>query len=200
MNASGLSSGEYLYGFKRSSRLCPVMTFVLYSGVEKWGGPTCLHDMLDFTEIPVLIRKIIPDYKINVISIREIQDTSMFKTDLRYVLDFLRCAEDKEKLQKLVEENTYVKEMAEDAYDVVTNYANIQELAIVKEQYKEAGEVDMCKAIKEMIEEGRMEGRIDGIISTARRYHASEEDIMEQLMEEFDIDKEKAWEYLADIE
>ena len=90
--------------------------------------------------------------------------------------------------------------MAEDAYDVVTNYANIQELAIVKEQYKEAGEVDMCKAIKEMIEEGRMEGRIDGIISTARRYHASEEDIIEQLMEEFDIDKEKAWEYLADIE
>ena len=176
------------------------MTFVLYSGVEKWGGPTCLHDMLDFTEIPVLIRKMIPDYKINVISIREIQDTSMFKTDLRYVLDFLRGAEDKEKLQKLVEENTYVKEMAEDAYDVVTNYANIQELAIVKEQYKEAGEVDMCKAIKEMIEEGRMEGRIDGIISTARRYHASEEDIMEQLMEEFDIDKEKAWEYLADIE
>ena len=45
-----------------------------------------------------------------------------------------------------------------------------------------------------------MEGRIDGIISTARRYHASEEDIIEQLMEEFDIDKEKAWEYLADIE
>lgn len=126
----------------------------------------------------------------------------------RYVLDFLRCAEDKEKLQKLVEENTYFKEMAEDAYDVVTNYANIQELAIVKEQYKEAGEVDMCKAIKEMIEEGRlegrmegrMEGRIDGIISTARRYHASEEDIIGQLMEEFDIDKEKAWEYLANVE
>ena len=51
------------------------MTFVLYSGVEKWEGPTCLHDMLDFTEIPVLIQKMIPDYKINVISIREIQDT-----------------------------------------------------------------------------------------------------------------------------
>lgn len=42
----GLSSGEYLYGFKADSKILPVVTFVLYSGENEWSGLTCLHDML----------------------------------------------------------------------------------------------------------------------------------------------------------
>ena len=33
-NPSGLTSGEYLYGFKKDSKLYPVITFMIYSGKE----------------------------------------------------------------------------------------------------------------------------------------------------------------------
>ena len=47
-----LNPGEFLYGFKKDSRLHPVVTFALYSGVKKWDGPLSLHDIIDFTDIP----------------------------------------------------------------------------------------------------------------------------------------------------
>lgn len=65
-----LLPGEYLYGFRKDSKLYPVITFVLYSGKEPWDGPMCLHDMLDFTDIPESLRKMTADYSINLIDIR----------------------------------------------------------------------------------------------------------------------------------
>lgn len=37
-NGSGLGSGEYLYGFRKDSRLFPTTTFALYYGEEEWDG------------------------------------------------------------------------------------------------------------------------------------------------------------------
>lgn len=204
----GLTPGEYLYGFKADSKLLPVVTFVLYSGENEWSGPTCLHDMLEFTDIPANLRSLIPNYKINIISIRDIEDTSVFKTDLRYVLEFLRNAKDKDKLKELVENNPYYQSMDEDAYDVVVNYANVRKLIEVKDEYKDVeGRMNMCTAIREMMEdsksEGRMEGRMEVIgvmIKTARKYHASDEEIIEQLMTELSVSEDEAREYLKKVE
>lgn len=158
----GLTAGEYMYGFKADSRLLPVVTFVLYSGEKEWTGPRCLHDMLEFTDIPENLRELIPNYKINVISIRDIKDTSVFKTDLRYVLDFLRYAKDKNKLKELVENEPYYKSMDEEAYDVVVNYANVKKLVEVKDEYKNMeGRMNMCTAIREMMEDSKSEGRME---------------------------------------
>ena len=121
----GLSTGEYLYGFNRDSKLLPILTFILYSGEDEWSGPTCLHDMLEFTDIPESIRRMIPNYKINIISIRDIKDTSIFKTDLRYVLEFLHHANNKEKLKELVNNDSYYQNMDEDEYDVVWSCVKI---------------------------------------------------------------------------
>ena len=94
-NAKGLTHGEYLYGFKKDSKLKPVMTFILYSGLEEWDGPKTLHDMLDFTDIPEELRERMADYSINLVEIRKLKDTSIFKTDVRQVFDFIRFSEDK---------------------------------------------------------------------------------------------------------
>lgn len=203
----GLSPGEYLYGFGKDSKLFPVTTFILYNGIEDWKGPTCLHDMLDFADIPDSLKKWIPNYRINIIEIRKIKDTSVFQTDLRHVLDFLRYAEDKNKLKELVENNPYYQSMEEDAYDVVAHYAGVAGLVEAKEYYIEEGKMNMCTAIKEMIEDGRAEGRLEGklegsaegIIKTARKYGASDTEIIAQLMEELAIDVKKAKEYLQKV-
>ena len=166
--SKGLTRGEYLYGFKKDSKLKPVMTFILYSGLEEWDGPKTLLDMLDFTDIPKDLRERMPDYSINLVEIRKLKDTSIFKTDVRQVFDFIRCSEDKNKLKELVDGNDYYKNMEEDAFDVAAHYTNAVELIKNKSYYEgDDGKVDMCTAIKELIADGRTEGitigRTEGI-------------------------------------
>ncbi len=43
---AGLSAGEYLYGFRKSDRLYPVVTMILYAGLKEWDAPKSLHEML----------------------------------------------------------------------------------------------------------------------------------------------------------
>lgn len=91
----------------------------------------------------------------------------MFKTDVKQVFDFIRCAEDKKALAQLVEKDTYYQHMEEEAFDVVVNYANATELAAAKDDYGKDGKVDMCTAIREMMadsrEEGIRTGRAEGL-------------------------------------
>ena len=158
----GLSAGEYLYGFRKEDKLFPAVTFVLYSGTKPWDGPKTLHDMLNFTDIPGELKELVANYKINLVDIRELKDTSVFKTDVRQVFDFIRCSNDKNALKTLVESDDYYKNMEEDAFDVVVHYTNATELIEAKEYYEKEGNVDMCKALTELIEDGKQEGREEG--------------------------------------
>lgn len=138
------------------------MTFVLYSGSKHWEGPRTLHEMLDFTDIPEALREMIADYKVNLVEIRKLEDTSVFKTDVRQVFDFIRCSNDKNALKQLVETDDYYRNMEEDAFDVAVQYTNATELIEAKEYYEKEGVIDMCKALTELIEDGKQEGRALG--------------------------------------
>lgn len=158
-NSKGLTRGEYLYGFKKDSKLKPVMTFILYSGLEEWDGPKTLHDLLDFTDIPEVLRERMPNYRINLVEIRKLKDTSIFKTDVRQVFDFIRCSEDDKALSELVKNDEYYKNMEEDAFDVVAHYTNATKLIESKNYYEgKDGKIDMCTAITKLIADGREEG------------------------------------------
>ena len=161
--ASGLNSGEYMYGFKKDSRLHPVITFMIYSGKEPWDGPMSLHDIIDFTDIPEELRCKTVDFPINLIDIRRLEDTGMFRTDVKHVFDFIRYAENKEKLYELVSSEPYYRAMDEDAFDVVSMYTNSKELVGIKEYEGKDGKRDVCQAIKDLMADSRLEGREEGI-------------------------------------
>ncbi|MGN0141198.1 MAG: Rpn family recombination-promoting nuclease/putative transposase [Roseburia sp.] len=199
-NRNGLRSGEYLYGYRKSDKLKPVITFVLYSGKEVWDGPTSLQEMLDFTDIPERLREMTSDYKINVISIRQFEHTEVFRTDVRQVFDFIRCSEDKEKLRQLVENDVYYRHMDEDAYDVVAWYTNSTELMQVRDYQREDGKIDMCTAIREMMEDSRREGMAEGIkvlIETCRELGLSREDTLLRTANKFNMCKDEVEDYMA---
>jgi len=159
----GLKAGEYLYGFAKESRLYPVVTFVLYGGKEKWDGPERLHDMLEWTELPEELKGFVSDYPIHVIKIRELVNTDVFQTDVKQVFDFIRCSGEKAALVELVQKDKSFQSMEVDAYEVATQYVNAEELIQVKDEYRgKDGKVNMCQALKELIEDGRMEGRTEG--------------------------------------
>lgn len=165
-NAKKVSAAEYLSRFGKADKLNPVITIALYAGKEEWDGPRCLHDMIDFSNVPKGLKNMVSNYKINIVDICRMTDTSMFKTDLRQVFDFIRFAEDKEKLLELIESDTYFSHMKCDALEVINAYTNIGELSPSEEYQVEEGDVDVCKAIqdliKDSIEEGRAEGRVEG--------------------------------------
>ena len=161
-NAKGLEAGEYMYGFKKDSKLNPLVTFVLYTGKEAWEGPNYLHDMLDFSDVPDKLREMVSDYKINVIDVRKFENTEVFHTDVRQVFDFIRCSEDKKKLVELVENDVYYTQMDEEAFDVVTKYTNSKELIKAKEYLLGGGKRNVCKAIRDLMDDSREEGREEG--------------------------------------
>ncbi len=195
----GLEAGEYLYGFRKDDKVCPVITFVLYAGSDEWDGATSLHQILNFENIPDELRGMVSDYKVNLIDIREIEDTSVFQTDVRHVFDIIRCSNDRKALDVLMQSDDYYKHMDEGAFDVAMHYAKANEMIRVKEYYiDEKGEVDMCQAIREMVEEGREEGREEGIVLAKKIFaFAREGKKHEEIAEECNISVSKVAEILA---
>lgn len=158
----GQAGGGYLYRFPKGTLLHPVVTVVLYCGKEEWDGPRTLHEMLDSAGVPEELGKMVPDYRVHILEVRRMEDTGVFQTDLRQVLDFIRLSDDREALKVLVEGDPYYSCMEEDAFHVAACYAGADELLRVKEYSRNGGKVDMCTAIREMIAEGKAQGWQEG--------------------------------------
>lgn len=88
--------------------------------------------------------QLVKDTDLQEVDVRRLKNTDVFKTDLRYVFDFIRCAENKDELYKLVSQNAYYKEMDEDAFRIVTNYTNSVELVESKKYETEGGKKNVC--------------------------------------------------------
>lgn len=190
----GLNAGEYLYGFKKNSRLYPTVTFILYYGKEEWDGAKDLYGILNFDEIPLEIKKLVQNYKVHIIEVRKLKDTTIFKTDIRQVFDFIRYSEDPQKLKELVEHDEAYQSMEEDAYDMVAAYTDTKGLVNMKKYHKKGEKVNMCGAISALVAEGEMKGVEKGIesgikalIETCREFNISQEETFSQIIAKFNI-------------
>lgn len=200
-----LSRGEYLYGFRRDSRLFPTITFVLYYGEEEWDGAKSLHELLDFAGIPESLRKKIPDYQLHVIEVRKLKDTSMFQTDVKQVFDFIRFSNDKEKLRELINADESYQMVSEDAYDMVAVYVGEEEMFKRKEKQVKGGKVNMCQGLRDWLAdertegkaEGRTEGRAEDIIELLSDHGVIEDELKEMIKSEKDMEVLRTWLKLA---
>lgn len=202
----GLSSGEYLYGFRKDSRLFPTITFVLYYGEEEWDGARDIHGLLDFSGIPKSLQEKISNYKIHIIEVRKLKNTDMFQTDVKQVFDFIRFAKDKHMLKRLLEQDEAYQMLEEDAYDMVAAYIGEEETMFKrKEKCKKGGKVNMCQGLREWIEDERMEGKAEGraegkaeaIVELLSEYGTVTEELNNIIMKEKDIEVLRIWLKLA---
>ena len=91
--------------------------------------------------------------------------------------------------------------MEEDAYDVVALYTNSTELVKAKDYRRKDGKIDMCRAITELIEDGRVEGMLIGIkamIETCNELGMSREDTLRQTVKKFDLVDDVVEGYMAE--
>ena len=160
-----MSSDEYLSGMKKEDRLYPVSTLVFYYGDKPWDGSVDLHGLLKKSENPELeekIKTLIPNYHINLLDVNQIEDASVYKTDLQTILEMLKYRQDKERMQKYVQEHEgYFRHVDRDTYNVLRVLLKAEkQMDEIKNQEKE--EVDMCQALQEIFDDGRNEGFIQG--------------------------------------
>lgn len=142
---------EFLSGFKKTDKVKPVFTLVIYWGTKEWDGPRSLYEMLDIKEnMQGFIEEYVNDYKLHIIVPNEIEDFEQFSTELGYCFRYIRSSGQKDKLKKLLEEygDVYSRFDKQSGYllESVTN-TKLPKIA------QKEGEIDMCKAIEEMIEE-----------------------------------------------
>ena len=146
------------------------------------------------------MKELVQNFKTHIVEVRKLKDTSVFRTDIRQVFDVIRCSEEPDKLKELVTGDSAYQNMEEDAYDMIAAYTNVEELISMKEYHrKKGGKVDMCGAIAGLIEEGKIEGRLEGIkalIETCEEFNVSKEDTLERIKEKFSLSKENAETYL----
>ena len=208
-----ISSAEFLSGFTKESKLNPCITLVLYFG-EDWDGPRKLSDIIDFSEIPEKFRYLVNDYPVYVLEIQKLKNTEMFKTDLKQVFDCIRLSKEPEMFSQLVASDPTYETLDEDAYDVIAEYTDIDELKEIKDVCrKRKGEkkVNMCYAwqvIKqEEWEKGQAAGQAIGqeierekgvkaLCKTCRDFGISREDVVKKLVENMELSKEQAEEYV----
>lgn len=160
-----LDSEEYISGFSVTDRLIPVISIGIYLGKKKWPAPVTLHQMLGMEEFPEEVKNaIMPycnDFRSNLLDINSMKTSDVFETDLREVFGFLMRQNDKMALKKYVDGNRRFRYLREDAFDVIQAYSGSLELEVRKEEYRAEEGFDMCLAIKELIEDGKAEGKAE---------------------------------------
>ena len=182
-NKTAKDGVEFLSGFLKTDKLIPVITLVVYFGVEKWDGPVSLHEMLDTNNDVVL--KYIQDYRINLIEpsgIKE-EELELFTSDLKEVLTFIKFSKDSEKIKEHYMDRGKVM-IDNDAIRVIETVTNIK---VPKKKGRK--KTDMCEAINKLIEE-----EVSAIKKIAQERTAEE---VNKIKEEAEKEKKKIEEEAA---
>ena len=156
-DAGDLEGNEYLSGFGRNDKLIPVITLCICFDKERWDAPRSLYDMFD--NIDPRIREYIDDYRLNLITPDEVADYKFFSSELGLVLEFIKESRDKESLWRLVHDRTEYSNVDVTTVDMINEYTKID----ISTKDNVGGKMDMCKAMQELIQDGKEEGIKEGI-------------------------------------
>ena len=148
-------SAEFLSGLKKTDRLHPVITLVIYYGEESWDGPLSLCDML---QIPEHLRGLVSDYQMHLLQIVDTGKYQFQNEDVQTVFEVSRnilqrnFAEIEEKYGK-----RWISPLVRVCIGAITNYEQI-----INAAEQEGEETNMCRALEELKEEYRIKGRAEG--------------------------------------
>lgn len=151
-NSKGHTKGEYLSGFYKEDRLKPVITLVVHFGADEWNAPLSLHEMMEVKNKELL--DFVQDYQIHLIDPAKLTDNDLmkFSSSLREILECIKYSKDKEKFASFLKNNPRMVFDREAAlvFKAITNTP-----IDIPEGLEE---IDVCKAVEEMILESTEKG------------------------------------------
>lgn len=184
----GHNKGEYLSGFYKEDRIRPVVTLVVHFGADEWDGPLSLYEMMDLKNEKLL--EFVQDYRIFLIDPYKLTDDDLekFSSSLGDVLGYIKYSKDKNALSKFLNDSQ-VMIMDNDAARVIRDITNTP---IYVPEGK--GAIDVCKAVKDMIDEGIATGELNKAKKMALKMYKNGDSI-KKIAEtaEVSIDLVKEW-------
>lgn len=149
LDASEYSQAEFVCGFRKSDRLKPMITVVVFFSPYPWDGPMWLHDL--YEDMNEATAKLVPDHPIHLISPYSLSDDdiALFQSDFHQVMLYIKYSLDKDKLRELSQSNPRMRYFGKNVVKIIN--------AVVSSHLplpEEGGTIDMCKAHEDIKLEG----------------------------------------------
>lgn len=160
--AEDLKEDEYLCGFAKTDRLCPVVTLVLYCGLNKeWDGAESLHELLDMKSVPDYVA----DYPIHVLDICHAPDARLkeFPLDICFMFQVMKNMYRPEKMMKFLEELPDGEVIEEETFEAIADYMDSPRIKEWSEKVWQGGNYNMRNAFDEILEAERQKGIATGV-------------------------------------
>ena len=217
---------EYMSKFRKTDRLCPVISLVLYYDLKRWDASIDLYGMFPEEiqkEYGEVLQKYISNYRINLIDLGKVQHLERFHSDLQYIFGMLQYRDNKRRLQQYVwEHKDYFSHLDLDTFLAVQEFTHSKTLfqKVIPEGEGKEQSIDMCKALEDIykdgmeagieagieagMEAGREEGmelgiergRIQEIIECFQEFQKTKEEVLDRVMMKFSLSRGKAEEYV----
>lgn len=155
------NTGEFLYKIKKTDKIHPVCTLIIYWGNEPWDGPHSLHDFIDFsydnpTDVTRL-KQLIPEYPLHIIDLSQRKNFNTYQTELKTLFELYIRREEKTEFIDYIQTHDECKHLDDETYHMLGIMTNTDELLNYLPE-NEMEETNMCKAIQDLIEDSKEEG------------------------------------------
>ena len=189
---------------RKSQKLTPVITLVLYYGESPWTAPNNLLEMLELPseEDYPGISKYIQNYGMNLVSVKDLseEEENRFQSDFKYLIKYIRNYKNPQKQLEIFQEMTEAVEHSKEtmlAMQALSRDGRFRQLSHSGEQKEEK---QMCKML-DLLEErgearGMAQGMAQGVISTYREFNLSREEIIRKLCQRLSLQEREAVEYV----
>ena len=158
--ASGKIPGVDLSPLTKEDRLTPVITLVLYMGTDPWDAAKNLQGLLNLSNVPPEFKKYIPEYPIHVLDVCHTSDERLleFPKDLASMFLTIKYQKDFKTLQTVLQSIPELDTVEQETFDTAWNFLDKRMLKFKDKAQNTKGDVNMCVAVDQMLEEGRKQG------------------------------------------
>lgn len=147
---------NYINDLQKKDRLIPIHTVALYCGEGIYDGAARLQELLDTEGMAREYRKLLPDYRIRIYNLKELQEEN-YETSLREIIGMFKRSDDRTAMKAYYLENQErFRQLDELSIDLMGALIGVRNLKMFPQ---EKGGLDVCKAFEEERNEGRSEGR-----------------------------------------
>lgn len=183
-----LTREEFLSGFRKTDKLTPIITVVIYFGGDEWDGPMSIHEMLAYKDARIL--KAIPDYRINLVAPYNIPDEDFdekFSTGLGVVLNAIKYSK-----ANFVEFVQNIRRKSIDRRSALFLRDGLElPIEFEDKDVDEKGDVNVSEATKEYL----LKTEITGAIKAYQQIGMLEEDIIKNILKQYDVTEQ----YVRDL-
>ena len=185
-----------------SQKLSPVITLVLNYSQKEWKKPKQLQDVLNIPDdMRKEFEKWISPHSIGIINLANQSESTMqmYHSDFKYIVRYLSCKNDKEKLESFFRTTDFELDHPEAFLDWLAAVANderyIKAKQLIDKQNEKGGHINMCVLLDMYEERGEARGIHEINTLNLRLLDDNRLEDMQRAMVDTDYQKELMKEY-----